>query len=256
MLVCNHGFLHDGPFPTPPQTQAAFELQSTDTSSTTAQAGQHVPIIVTLLDALGNILSSEETDAVDIRVDAVFPLSMPFSSMGGGRFGATLERACTYLVSVKVNGQEINEWPRQLHIAPGPAAPDMCTLSGNAQVRGVVVGRVARMLLQARDAYGNTRTIGGDAVGVVAALGRGEDKGTKGVVVDNGDGTYRLEVAVASPGRWTITPTVHGQPCGPAVWAIEAEYGALQPEEMMVVHGNAIKGVCGTSDVIMVKVGE
>lgn len=212
--------------------------------------------MVTLLDALGNQLSPEETDSIDIRVDAVSPLSMPFSSIGGGRFGATLERACTYLVSVKVNGQEVNEWPRQLHVTPSPAAPDMCTLSGNAQLRGITVGRVARMLLQARDAYGNTRTTGGDAVGVVAELGTGLN-GTrdKGVVVDNGDGTYRLEVAVGAPGRWTITPTLNGRACGPAVWALEAEYGSLLPEEVMVVQdGAGGGGVCGRTDVVLIKV--
>lgn len=80
-----------------------------------------------------------------------------------------LVRAGAYWVHVAVGGTAIAGWPRLLHVLAGEADAARCQLCrAPAACR---VGEPVGLLLQAYDAFGNVRCVGGGDVGLVARLG-------------------------------------------------------------------------------------
>lgn len=76
---------------------------------------------------------------------------------------------------------------------------------------------------------------------------------TQGEVVDNGDGSYRMDVAVDAAGQWVLHPTIGGQALRPDGIQTMAVHGPLQPAQLALV-GGVDSAVCGTTDVLLVKV--
>ncbi len=69
--------------------------------------------------------------------------------------------ACLYDVYVTSNGAHIMGSPYKAMVEPGPACASECTAHGLG-LTGGISGARASFYIQARDQYGNNRTLGGD----------------------------------------------------------------------------------------------
>ena len=93
-------------------------------------------------------------------------------------------------------------------VAPAATHAASCTVRGSG-LRGGRAGESLQFVVEARDAHGNRRTVGGDQVDVSLVSGSAT---ATAAVRDNGDGTYTVSCAPTLAGEYSTQVLVQSAP--------------------------------------------
>ncbi|CAM9130727.1 unnamed protein product, partial [Phaeothamnion confervicola] len=261
-----------------------------------AVAGEPVAFLIQAKDGWGNNETSDITaeDGSNFIVEmSAGDLYLGPSSVGrpqyvgGGRYLVkyTATRAGNYTLHVRTaagtdiycgRGQADKCSPFAVVVAPGPTVGSKCEAEGATApamdgLTEAVAGVTGYLMVQAKDAFGNNRGVGGDDVAArivpVSPSGSSISSGAgyRGAVIDLGNGTYRVVSTVPRAGSYEIALTVNGQQallCSPpnATFTLTTRqydgasvysapsWCALEPPEMEVVHGPLHVASCTAVD--------
>ena len=198
-----------------------------------AVAGEAMSFAITPRDSFGNARPLEQPDKFTVSLarkgdGGAAPSALPrlFSSGGlvwkpatvvdhrNGTYGAqyTVDRAGPYLVQVQLGGVHVMGSPFQLTVLPGQTSARMSTASGQGLTTSVA-GTPASFELIARDDFGNPRSVCGDDFEVRLTGPERLTGGShvRGIVNENGNGTYVVEYAVSAAGHYYIAVTLSGR---------------------------------------------
>jgi hypothetical protein len=184
---------------------------SASTSSATVpsgQAGQATTIEILLKDASGNPTPGA-AGAIAISIAGANNVgAVTATDRGSGRYTATYtpQVAGTDRVTIRVSGGPIAGSPFSSQVQPGPVSPGASTATVTATIINFfpLISRIDA-LVTARDAFGNPRGQGGDAVAMSV------DGGNPVPATDRGDGTYVVS-ATESGLQFTVVITLNGTP--------------------------------------------
>jgi hypothetical protein len=185
---------------------------SASTSSATVpngQAGQATTIEILLKDASGNPTPGV-AGAIGISIAGANDVGgVTAIDQGGGRYTATYtpETAGTDRVTIRVSGGALAGSPFSSQVQPGAVSPEASTATVTSTIVGFFPLR-SRIdaLITARDAFGNPRGQGGDAVAMSV------DGGSPVPATDRGDGTYFATVTVPGFDGFSVVITLNGTP--------------------------------------------
>ena len=225
------------PHPTPPLPSqvvpGAADYPYTDAFGpglTNATAGQIATFHIQTKDAMGNnkTLDYEATDPNDLLSVALWEGSTYYYAqltyLGEGLFRATYlpMKSGPYQLSVKMGGFDIQCArkgqpsrcsPFHPFVAPGPTVPSLSEAESPAEEKmdylvEAVTGHYGYYYIQAKDAFGNNRNVGGDEFRVeMVQQGSGGRRYT-GTVDDHGDGTYTARYTVPAAGTYSVGVTL------------------------------------------------
>ena len=176
---------------------------------TDGTAGGTTNIVVQARDGRGYRLGSGG-ETVVVRVSGANAAS-PIAATDGGdgtytaRYVPTV--AGTDQVVITMNGTAIHGSPFTTTVGAGSPNPANST----ATVPDGSVGGPSHILVQARDAYGNPLSTGGETVGVIVS---GANNPGALTVADRGDGTYAATYTPTAPGTDQVTITLDGSSIG------------------------------------------
>ena len=179
-------------------------------------------------DSQGDHQSPKEQFMVDIigdGIDTQGPYSGNVEYIGSGQYRVDyiLNKAGKYTVHVKTGGTDIycglgeqNKCsPFDLTVKPGPTVPSLCEAGSVLPATSSPVGEDSHMVevragergliqLQAKDAYGNNRDVGGDDF-LVKFTSRADDNVQyRGNVLDGDDGTYEITYSIPLAGEYDV----------------------------------------------------
>ena len=132
-------------------------------------------------------------------------------------------KAGSYSVHVRTGGNHIycglgekNKCsPFDLTVEPGPTLPSSCEAQsasfGFDALVEVVAGETGTIAVQAKDAYGNNRQVGGDDVIAIFTNLSGKGIQYRGSVFDIGDGRYTISYSIPVAGEYQIFVSINGK---------------------------------------------
>jgi len=170
-------------------------------------AGLATEILVQTRDGAGNLLSSGgETVAVTVSgANDAGGLTVTDQADGTYTASYTPTRAGTDAVVITINGAPINGSPFASDVSVGPVSPAHST----ATVPDGTVGIPINIVVQARDAYGNPLSVGGEVV-IVTVTGKNPTWPMR--ATDMGDGTYTASYTPSRKGNDKVYITMNGVP--------------------------------------------
>lgn len=200
-----------------------------------AIAGGKKSFIIQAKDSLGNAkiacalsqgdhISPEEQFTVEF-VGPSITVSGDVKCIGKGQYKVeyTLLQAGLYKVHVKTTGgtdiycglgEQRKCSPFDLVVKPGQTVAGMSEVESFASLDSLaeaVAGRTGTILLQARDAYGNNRDVGGDDFSArFSNQGNGRLQ-YRGIVSDRDDGTYIITYSIPIAGSYKVSITLGGK---------------------------------------------
>jgi len=113
----------------------------------------------------------------------------------------------TYSVDLRLGGKSVPGAPLKCTVEPGPTDVLQCSASGMGLLCGEA-GAEGLFQIQARDRFGNRRTVGGDPFSVNFA----GPMSFSPTVVDNNDGTYSIRYTTIMCGSYTVSINLDGKP--------------------------------------------
>ncbi|HJQ19838.1 MAG TPA: Ig-like domain-containing protein, partial [Gemmatimonadaceae bacterium] len=157
----------------------------------------------------------------------------PVIDHGDGTYAATLTgvlAGTARAIATTVNGQGVTSSPA-FTVTPG--SPSEATSEITVGAATVASGSSTTITLHAKDAAGNTISVGGASV--TFALGSGTSSGTLGSVTDNGNGTYAATFdGITAGSARAITATVNGAPVSTTAPTIVVVPGAISVSQSTV----------------------
>ena len=155
-----------------------------------------------------------------------------------GRYEGTYTPAIAGLVSVRLSMSggsggmgAVAGSPFAARAAPGATSGAACDVHG-AGLRGAIVGVGGTVRITARDANGNARLTGGDAVHARVVDTAGVAAAPPTTVTDTGDGTYVVEyVPATASDAYELTMLIGGEHVAGSPYAVRAvaAAGAVSP---------------------------
>jgi adhesin/invasin len=174
-------------------------------------------------------------------------LSSSITDHGDGIYTTWLTAADTEgtaVVSGLLNGQPMDDTATVAFVSDSGGPADPQTTRFTAQPTLVPADGVAASVItvEARDAWGNPLTAGGDAVTLDAS------EGTLSIVTDHGDGTYSAELRSATIGTATVSGTINGDDIADSVnvdfvtsVAADASQSTMQADpDMLPADGSSV----------------
>jgi hypothetical protein len=170
-------------------------------------AGLPTNIVVQARDASGYRLTSGGAMVVMTVSGANAAGPMTATDAGDGTYTAsyTPTAAGTDQVAITMNGTPISGSPFTSTVGPGSASPANST----ATVPNGRPQRPTTIVIQARDAYGNALSVGGDTVVVTVS---GKNHAGPMTATDVGDGTYTATYTPRDKGTDSVAITMNGTP--------------------------------------------
>ncbi|KAL3774885.1 hypothetical protein ACHAW5_007303 [Stephanodiscus triporus] len=175
-------------------------------------------------DAQGDLQSPEEQFTVDIVADhGSLSGDVTYLDSGKYRVDFTVLKAGSYQVHVMTGGTDIycglgeeNKCsPFTLTVLPGATLASNCeTESSFNPVDSLVearAGEIGKLYLQAKDAFGNNRVVGGDDVVARFESMANPDIQYRGNVVDRNDGSYLITYSIPLAGRFLVSIRIEGE---------------------------------------------
>ena len=176
-------------------------------------------------DAQGDMQSPEEQFTVDIiGSHGSVSGNVVYMNSGQYRVDYTALKAGSYQVHVKTGGTDIycglgedNKCsPFALTVLPGDTLASMSEAESLFDPIDNLVearaGDTGKVYLQAKDAFGNNRMLGGDDISAKFRDSVNPDIQYRGNVVDNGDGTYVVSYSIPLTGDYVVSITMNGEP--------------------------------------------
>ena len=196
--------------------RASFYLQAKDSTGNKK---------LTNGDAQGDAQSPEEQFTVEvIGSHGSVSGDVVYLKSGMYRVDYTVMKAGTYQVHVKTGGTDIycglgekdKCSPFALTVLPG------ATLASNSEAESSFdpvdnlvesrAGDTGKIFLQAKDAFGNNRKLGGDIVSAKFQSSLNPDIQYRGNVLDRGDGSYAISYSIPLSGDYVVSITLNGKP--------------------------------------------
>ena len=221
-----------------------------------AVVGEEASFVVYVADRYGNVLTSPETGLVlsataSVTVDGDDPTCEPgkvtaldasavalaWDAVAGRYEGAyTPHTAGLLSVRLSMSGGSggmgaVAGSPFAARVKPGATRAAECDADG-AGLRGAIVGVGGVVYITARDAHGNARLAGGDAVHARVVDTAGVASSPPTSVTDNGDGTYVVEyVPAAASTTYELRMLIGGEHVAGSPYAVRAvsAAGAVSP---------------------------
>ncbi|KAG5186906.1 hypothetical protein JKP88DRAFT_156261, partial [Tribonema minus] len=245
---------------------------ATGNGLTHATAGEPAEFIIQAKDALGNDLlgALEGGDGADFLVTLDGPGTVELGAgsvgapedLGGGQYRVvyTATKAGAYALSVRTpagmdiycgRGQADKCSPFAVTVSPGPAVGAVSEAQADLSapldwLTYAVAGRSGYFRVQAKDAHGNNRGVGGDAVAASLVSTAGAGKTYHAAVQDAGTGVYTVIYTVPRAGSYAVTVTVGGEPvllCTPRP-ASEVTDALAREYNGVVAHADKIPTEC------------
>lgn len=191
-----------------------------------AEAGRSGAVVIVSRDIEGNALGGEQftsdrcvaalvQEDPSLAAELAFPFECAVVDQTSGIYGAayTMTRAGLYslrllLDGVLVGGREYSP----VTIRPGPSS-EFGTGALNGALNSSVAGIDSALVVVARDAYSNNRTVGGDTVVVMLEI-TNTTQATLQIladVVDRRDGTYVASFMAIISGDYAVSIYVNGK---------------------------------------------
>ena len=172
----------------------------------------------------GDFSSPRDQFVVDITSERGVVLSGAVEYIGSGRYRVDymLNKAGSYIVSVKTRGTDIHCGrgveekcsPFKLFVEPGSTVPSMTEAESLPLLDSLVEARAGErglIFVQAKDAYGNNRSVGGDQLEAIFANKDNEIQ-YRGNVFDEDDGSYQISFSIPVAGFYSVSLQLGGQP--------------------------------------------
>jgi hypothetical protein len=169
--------------------------------------GSPTSVVVRARDGYGNTLSSGGATVVVTVSGANKAGALTVTDRSDGTYtaGYTPTSAGTDQVAITMNGTPISGSPFTSTVAAGSPSPALST----ATVPDGKTRRHTTIVVQARDAYGNALSVGGETVVVTVS---GENHAGPMTATDVGDGTYTATYTPRDKGTDSVTITMNGTP--------------------------------------------
>ena len=196
--------------------RTSFYLQAKDSSGNNK---------LTNGDSQGDAQSPEEQFTVEIiGSHGAVSGDVVYLNSGMYRVDYSVLKAGTYQVHVKTGGTDIycglgekNKCsPFALTVLPG------ATLASNSEAESSFdpvdnlvearAGDTGKIFLQAKDAFGNNRKLGGDDVSAKFQSSLNPDIQYRGNVLDRSDGSYAISYSIPLSGDYIVSITLNGEP--------------------------------------------
>jgi adhesin/invasin len=234
-ITMNGTAISGSPYTSTVGAGGAVPAQSTATVPNGAP-GLPTQIVVQARDAYGNPVSTGgETVAMTVS-GANNPGALTVTDQANGTYTAsyTPTLAGTDAVAITMNGTAIGGSPFTSTVSVGAVSPAQST----ATVPDGVAGLPTAIVVQARDAYGNPVSTGGETVSVTVAGTNGAGALT---VTDQGDGTYAAGYTPTVAGADEVAITMNGTPISGSPFTSTVGAGAVSPAQSTatVPDGNA-----------------
>jgi len=213
-----------------------------------ATAGERATFFVTPRDAHGNALTSDDGVATTVTlttsknaagepgcqpgvVTAIASSAYAFAwDATTGRYEGSyaVEQAGTLKLSIERAGVPVRGGPFTIPVSPGVTHAGSSELSGVA-LGGVVVNTAGSVVVRAKDARGNHKTAGGDAIcatlrahSSTSAVAEASLSSASTTLTDNGDGTYLVTYTPTVVGTYSLYVTLGGAHVGTSPVAVQA----------------------------------
>jgi len=201
---------------------------------TRATAGEQAFFLIQAKDLIGNIKTSNGDSQGDYQspqqqftVDIIGSHgttsgSVAYIGSGQYRVNYTLTKAGMYTVHAKTGGTDIycglgeeNRCsPFSLTVVPGPTVGSMCEAESESSVDSLVKARAGEngvIYVQAKDAYGNNRHIGGDNLIVKFSSTDNPNIQYRGNIADQSNGTYVISYSIPLSGSYIVSISLDGE---------------------------------------------
>jgi len=200
------------------------------TLPSTIMAGDQIAMHVLPRDIHGN--RTAWLGGERIAVHARGPIEIPFIPQESvGSFTATITSAGAFSIAALVGDCSCAGWPRILQVVAGPCDPDKCTISGDA-LGNCTTAQPISLLMQAMDAHGNPRSMGGDLI--EAILTNKDEAIIDAAVIDNSDGTYSLNFELDMPIEHDLWISANGLRENQPRYNLMPSLGALQANDCVI----------------------
>jgi adhesin/invasin len=240
-ITMNGTPIKDSPFTTTVNADVVDPRESTAEVGP-GMAGQPTPITVQARDAHGNPVPAAGLSVV-LTVTGANTASPTVTNNGDGTYSATYTPtvAGTDNISVTTNGTAASLNPFPSVVTPGPAEP----IQSTATVPAGTSGGVTQISVQARDAFGNPLSTGGQTV-VVTVTGANSASPN---VTDLGTGIYTASYTPATAGTDNVSITMNGTPVNGSPFTSIVGAGTASPAQSTA---DVPAGVAGSSTTIVV----
>jgi uncharacterized membrane protein YgcG len=192
------------------------------------EAGGWVAFLLVARDAWGN-LTRRGGDELELSCSAADEPALMRDRGDGSyelRFCPLAPGAHTVRVALPHGGGDVFGSPWSFSVAPGVVSARRCETTAGALCGAPVRGGVCRFAILAFDARGLRRTQGGDAFECVLAPREHGHYGQVSAFVDNGDGSYDVEVVTHVSGRYALHVTLDGHHLSGSPFAVAMAGGA------------------------------
>jgi adhesin/invasin len=224
-ITMNGTPISGSPFTSTVGAGGASAAQSTATVPDGAP-GLPTQIVVQARDAYGNPLSAGgETVTVTVS-GANNPGALIVTDQANGTYTAsyTPTLAGTDDVAITLNGTPIGGSPFTSTVSVGTVSPAQST----ATVPDGIAGALTSIVVQARDAYGNPMSAGGETVAVTVS---GTNNAGALTVTDQGDGTYTAGYTPTVAGADNVDITMNGTAISGSPFTSAVAAGAVSPAQ-------------------------
>ncbi|CAM6003542.1 unnamed protein product, partial [Sphagnum balticum] len=201
-----------------------------------ATSGFPAIFYIQIMDSLGNNQTidyeiSDPTEVLSIELLGTYnDMTQYFPDIvyiGQGLFQVTYYaiRAGIYLASIKMGlndiqcgqGQSRACSPFTINVSPGPTSASTSEAeSPSSQIMDYLVeavtGQYGVFYIQAKDAFGNNKIVGGDNFLAILTLKTNPSVQYRGSIDDNLDGTYIVRYTIAIAGAYDVSVTLSGEP--------------------------------------------
>jgi len=179
---------------------------------------------ITNNDSQGDKQFLDEYFTVDITGNTgVTSGKVQYQKDGKYRVEFRLLQSGTYEVHVKTGGHHIycglgeeNKCsPFSLDVFPGPTIASMSEAQSINDIDSLMeyrTGDIGKFYIQAKDAFGNNRKVGGDTFEVKFINSESPNIAYRGNSFDNLDGTYRVTYSIPLSGFYKVSITLEGNP--------------------------------------------
>ena len=231
----------------PYTSQVAAGSTSADASTANVpdgSAGVATLITVQARDADGNP-RMVGGDTVVVDVTGANTATPSVSDLGDGTYAAQYipTMAGTDQVSISLNGNALQGSPYTSQVSAGSSSADAST----AAVPDGTAGQATQLTVQARDADGNPRAVGGDTVVVEVS---GANAATP-VVTDGGDGTYTAQYTPTVAGADAVAITLNGNPLQGSPFASQVAPAAVDQDSSSLAADPATAVANGADAVVL-----
>eukprot|EP00698_Gefionella_okellyi_P016092 TRINITY_DN457_c0_g1_i1.p1 TRINITY_DN457_c0_g1~~TRINITY_DN457_c0_g1_i1.p1 ORF type:complete len:4209 (-),score=1181.95 TRINITY_DN457_c0_g1_i1:57-12683(-) len=195
-----------------------------------AVAGQASNFVVRTRDEYGNVVHRGGAQVAATLLGAE-QIAAQIQDNGDGTYRGeyTPTISGTYQLNVLVAGEAVAGSPFIVVAKPGVTSAAHSEATGDG-LRASPAGQTATLFVKVKDAFGNERRVGGDAV-------RAEVKGASqvdAVVTDNIDGTYRITYGTRVAGKYQLSILVNDAPLQSSPFDVEVTPLEAHPSKSVI----------------------